>query len=84
MYEGVLREVDGSVLVALPRALLDKLKIGANSAVTIDIDGGGIVLRPRGQPRYSLVDLIEASEEHAASFADDEWVSGPPLGQELL
>jgi antitoxin ChpS len=84
MYKGVLRKVGGSVVVALPPAILDELKIGAKSTVGIDIEGGGIVLRPQTRPRYSLADLIEACDENAAPFPDDEWVSGPPLGRELL
>ncbi len=84
MHKGVLRKVGGSVVVSLPPAMLDQLQIGASSIVGIAVQGNRIVIQPQKRPRYSLAELIAASDNAAPEVADDDWTSGGPVGRELL
>jgi antitoxin ChpS len=84
VHKGVLRRVGGSIVVALPPALLDELRLGAKSTVAIAIEGDGIVLRPQARPRYTLSELIAACDDTAPLEPDDQWNSGPPAGRELI
>ena len=84
MHKGILRKVGGSVVVSLPPALLDQLQIGAKSIVGIAVQGDRIIIQPQKRPRYSLAELLAASDIRAPEVADDDWASGGPVGRELL
>ena len=84
MHKAVLRKVAGSVVVALPRALLDQLQIGASSTVGISVEGDRILLKPERRPRYSLAELIDSCDESVPASPDEDWTSGAPAGRELL
>lgn len=85
MRTAVLRKVGGSVMLAVPRALLDVLEVGAGSSVDLDIDGGRLIVAPRRLPRYSLEDLIAQCDRTGPPDDEDrDWIDGAPLGRELL
>ena len=80
-----LRRVGGSVMLAVPPALLDLLKLRAGARVDIGIEGGRLIVAPRTCPSYSLDELLAQCDENAA--ADDgerAWVEAKPVGNELL
>ena len=81
-----LRKVGGSVMVAIPRSILDEARIeeGSEIELTVDRDDGSIALRST-RPRYRLEDLLaevdlnlEDGDETAA------WLSGRPVGSEII
>ena len=84
MHKGVLRKVGGSVVVALPPAILKQLDIAAQSTVAIAVSGSDILLRPQRRPRYSLAELLANCDQDAAWQLDEDWTSGAPEGRELL
>ncbi len=85
MRTAVLRQVGGSVMLAVPPALLDVLEVRSGSTVDLDIDGGRLIVVPRRPPSYSLDDLIAQCDPTAPSDDEDRtWIGGAALGEELL
>ena len=80
-----LRKVGGSVMLAVPPALLDLLNLEAGTAVGISVDGGCLVVAPQPRPRYTMAELLAASDYTGPQPAEErEWVDAPPVGRELL
>lgn len=79
-----LRRVGGSVMMAVPRALLDQLHLHAGSEVGIEIDHGRLIVEP-AKPRYSLEELLDECDPTAdMSAGEREWLDADPIGRELL
>ena len=85
MYTTNLRKVGGSVMLAVPPALLDLLNLGVGARVDIGIENGRLTVAPRTRPSYTLDELLAQCDETAP--ADDEdraWLEAKPVGDELL
>jgi antitoxin ChpS len=81
-----LRKVGGSVMLAIPRAMLDALDLAPDTAVGLSIKSGKIVVDPKnGRRRHSLDELLaEWKPAPRRSREDRDWVAGPPVGRELI
>lgn len=80
-----LRKVGGSVMLAVPPALLDVLKLSAGSKVSIAIDNGRLVIEPSTRPSYTLAELLAASDYSKPQPAEErEWLDAPAVGRELI
>ena len=83
MHTTSLRKVGGSVMLAVPPALLDMLELTAGAQVGLKVENGRLVVAPQAKPRYSLAALLAASD-----YADPqppgerEWVDAPAVGAE--
>ncbi len=85
MYTTNLRKVGGSVMLAVPPALLDLLRLGAGARVDIGVEGGRLIVVPRTRPSYSLEELLAQCDETAPDDdADRAWLDARPVGNELL
>lgn len=85
MYTTSLRKVGGSIMMAVPPALLDMLHIGAGTTVGIEIDHGRLVVEPQLRPRYTLDELLAECDASAPiSDEDHAWLDSGPVGNELL
>jgi antitoxin ChpS len=85
MHTTNLRKVGGSVMLAVPPALLDVLRLSAGSKVSLAIDNGRLVVEPRARPRYTLAELLAASDYSQPQPAEErEWVDSPAVGREPL
>jgi antitoxin ChpS len=85
MHTTNLRKVGGSVMLAVPPALLDVLHLTAGSKVSLAVDNGRLVVEPRPRPRYTLAELLAASDYSQPQPAEDrEWVDFPAVGREPL
>jgi antitoxin ChpS len=79
-----LRRVGGSVMLAVPPAFLDQLKLQVGATVGLAIDHGRLVVDPKPRPRYTLAELLAASDYSQPQPAKDrEWVDAPAVGGEL-
>jgi antitoxin ChpS len=85
VYTTNLRKVGGSVMLAVPPALLDVLQMAAGTKVGLAVDNGRLVIEPQGRPRYTLAELLAASDYAQPQPADErEWVDAPATGREPL
>jgi antitoxin ChpS len=84
MHMTRLRKVGGSIMLAVPPALLDTLGLAADKMVGLDVVGGELVVRP-ARPRYTLDELL-AQCDPAAPLSDEDrdWVDSPVVGREQL
>ncbi|HWK81772.1 MAG TPA: AbrB/MazE/SpoVT family DNA-binding domain-containing protein [Thermomicrobiales bacterium] len=80
-----LRRVGGSTMFAVPSDLLNMLDLHAGDTVSVDVENGRLVVEPRSRPRYTLTQLLEASD-YEQPQPDDEraWVDAAPVGREPL
>lgn len=85
MHTTNLRKVGGSVMLAVPPALLDVLHLAAGTKVSLVVDGGRLVVEPTTRPRYTLDELLaQCDAAGEVSVEDRQWLSGKPVGGELL
>jgi antitoxin ChpS len=80
-----LRKVGGSVMLAVPPALLDLLHLRAGAKVGLAVDNGRLVVEPGARPHYTLEELLAQCDFSTEPSAEDrEWLEGNPVGRELL
>ena len=85
MHTTHLRRVGGSVMLAVPPALLDLLNLGVGAKVDIGIEDGRLLVAPKARPCYSLDELLAQCDEDSVISADDRpWLDSRPVGKELL
>lgn len=80
-----LRKVGGSVMLAVPPALLDLLHLEAGAAVGIAVDGERLVVEAAPRARYTMAELLAASDYSETRTAEEQaWLDAPTVGKELL
>lgn len=85
MHTTNLRKVGGSVMLAVPPAILDLLHLSAGARVGLAVDGGRLVVEPQTRPRYTLAELLAVSDYSQPQPPEErEWVDAPAVGGELL
>jgi|UniRef100_I2Q4F4 antitoxin ChpS len=85
MHTTNLRKVGGSIMLAVPPAILDLLHLQAGATVGLAVDNGRLVIEPAPRPRYTLEELLAQCDPAAAISAEDQtWLDGKPVGNELL
>jgi antitoxin ChpS len=85
MHTTNLRKVGGSVMLAVPPAILDILGLGPGATVTLTVVNGRLVIEAERRPRYTLEELVALCDASAPLPAGDrEWLDAKPVGGELL
>lgn len=93
MHTTNLRKVGGSVMLAVPPALLNVLQLQPGARVGIAIESGRLVVEPRQRRRYTLDELLARCNPKArhsrqgskrASKQEREWLGSKPVGRELI
>ena len=85
MHKTTLRKVGGSVMLTVPPAILDLLHLQAGSTVGVIVDNGRLVVELRARPRFTLAELLAASDYSQPQPPEErEWVDAPAVGGELL
>jgi antitoxin ChpS len=80
-----LRKVGGSVMLAVPPALLDILQLQPGAKVGITVENGRLVVEPQQRRRYTLEELLAKCDPKARrSKKEREWVGSKPIGGELI
>jgi antitoxin ChpS len=80
-----LRKVGGSVMLAVPPALLDILRLQPGAQVGIAVEGGRLVVEPRHRRRYALDELLAQCHPKARRAKEEqEWLDSKPVGGEIL
>lgn len=85
MHKTRLRKVGGSVMLAVPPAILDMLRVSAGSEVGMSVEGGQLVVSPSLRPHFRLEELLARCDAAAGPGPEDrEWLDSGPKGDELL
>jgi antitoxin ChpS len=82
-----LRKVGGSVMLAVPRAVLDMMRLEAGATVQLAVEGERLIIEPQKKPRYSLDELLDQCLDGAGVMPQEDedhaWVNLAPVGKEL-
>jgi len=85
MHTTHLRKVGGSVMLAVPPALLDILHLQPGAQVGIAVESGRLVVEPRPRRRYTLDELLAQCHPRARRGKEEqEWLDSKPVGGELI
>ncbi|MBN7123186.1 antitoxin [Erwinia billingiae] len=85
MYITRLKKVGGSVMLAVPPAVLKTLALSTESEVGMTIKNGCLIIEPQKRPRYSLEELLAQCDPKAEMSEEDrEWMDTPVAGKEVL
>ncbi len=85
MHTTNLRKVGGSIMLAVPPAILDLLHLRAGATVGLAVDHGRLVVEPTLRPHYTLDELLAQCDASAEVSAEDRaWLDSKPVGNELL
>jgi antitoxin ChpS len=89
MHTTNLRKVGGSVMLAVPPALLNVLQLQPGARVGIAVQSGRLVVEPRPRRRYTLDELLaqcypKARRSKQGSKREREWLDRKPIGGELI
>jgi antitoxin ChpS len=85
MHTTHLRKVGGSVMLAVPRGVLDVLGLRPGAKVGIAIERGRLVVEPPKRPRYTLDELLAQCDPKARRTTEErEWLGSKPMGRELI
>ncbi|MYG01730.1 MAG: antitoxin [Acidobacteriia bacterium] len=85
MHTTTLRKVGGSVMLAVPPAILDLLSLAVGAKVDIGVESGRMIVKPRERPKYTLDELLPQREEPDTPSTDHRaWLEAKPVGRELL
>jgi antitoxin ChpS len=85
MYTTSLRKVGGSVMLAVPPALLEILRLRPGAKVGIAVESGRLIVEPQKRPRYTLDELLAQCDPNTPlTIEESEWLDDRPLGDELI
>ena len=82
-----LRKVGGSVMVAIPPAVLEELKLKPDADVELSVRAGRLVVDPKSKTRrrYTLDELLaQCRPTRRRTKEEREWLSSRPVGRELI
>jgi antitoxin ChpS len=71
MHTTNLRKFGGSIMLAVPSALLDILHLRAGSKVGLAVRGGRLVVEPQQRPCYTLDELLAQCDPPAPRSNED-------------
>ncbi len=87
MHTTNLRKVGGSVMLAVPPALLDILHLQPGARVSIAVENGRLIAEPQQRHRYTLDVSLSQCDSRAPRSRDkveQEWLDSKPVGGELI
>jgi antitoxin ChpS len=85
MHTTNLRKVGGSVMLAVPPALLEILKLKAGASVGIALDGESLIVKAANRRVFTIEELLAVSDYTDAPFDEDrDWLDAPEVGRELI
>jgi len=78
-----LRSIGGSVVMAIPKRVLELVHLQSGSQVTIDVEDGRLIVEPAKKPKYTLAELMAQCDLSQPLSADEqEWLNAPSVGAE--
>jgi antitoxin ChpS len=79
----ILRNLGGSVVMTLPKKILNLVDLQSGSKVSIDVQDGKLIIEPKTKPRYKLAELM-AQCDLSKPLSEDEqiWLNDSTTGRE--
>jgi antitoxin ChpS len=86
MTTATLRTLGGSVVMAVPKQILNLMHLDAGSLVELTLENGKLIVEPKLKPRYTLSELLaQCNEENMLLTGEDHtWLNAKPMGKEVL
>ncbi len=86
MATATLRTLGGSVVMTIPKPILEQAHLRSGAQVDIQFRDGRLVVEPRVKPQYTLSELLARCDAGSlAPTADDAaWLNDSPIGEEAL
>lgn len=85
MAVSTLRNVGGSVMMTVPKPVLEELGLQANTKVEVTVENGRLIAVPRTRPKYTLEELVAQCDPDAPLGEEDRtWLNDPPVGLEVI
>lgn len=83
MSTATLRTVGGSVVMAIPKRLLELVHLQVGSQVNIDVQQGKLIVAPIKKKNYTLAQLLaQCDASLPISTEERDWVDAPTVGLE--
>lgn len=83
MSTATLRSVGGSIVMAIPKHLLELVRLQAGSLVDIDVQQGRLIVVPQKKKRYKLSDLLAQCDPALPMTTEEQaWLDAPAVGLE--
>lgn len=85
MHTTNLRKVGGSIMLAVPPAVLEILNLQPGAKVGLAVQNGRLVVEAQPRPRYTLDELLaQCNPKTRRRKEEREWLNGKPKGRELI
>ncbi|MDD5479694.1 AbrB/MazE/SpoVT family DNA-binding domain-containing protein [Rhodoferax sp.] len=85
MPTATLRTVGGSVVMAIPKRLLELVHLQTGAQVNIDVQDGKLIVAPLKKARYTLAQLLAQCDGTCPMTEEDRnWLDAPPVGLEII
>ena len=85
MTTATLRSVGGSVVMAIPKRVLELVHLHSGSQVNIDVRDGCLIVEPKTKPRYTLAELMAQCDlSQPLNLEEQEWQESPAAGAEEI
>lgn len=83
MSTTTLRKAGGSVVMTIPKRILELVNLQSGSVVDIDVKDGHLVIEPIKKPHYKLADLLAQCDFSIPMNVDEQdWLDAPSVGLE--
>lgn len=85
MHLAKLRTVGGSVMFAIPKAILEGLGLAPDAQVGLSVAEGRLIVDPHPRPRYQLSELVAQCDPLAVQTEEHHaWLDDKPVGREAI
>lgn len=85
MTTATLRSVGGSVVMAIPKRVLELVHLHSGSQVNIDVRDGCLIVEPKTRSRYTLAELMAQCDlSQPLNLEEQEWLESPAAGAEEI
>ena len=81
-----LRNLGGSIVMAVPKKILSLVGLDAGSQVEVSVENGRLIVEPKKRRRYTLAELLSRcrQEDLTPGDKDQAWLQGRRTGKEAL
>lgn len=84
MVTVTLRNLGGSIVMAIPKRLLELMHLHAGSQVSLIVRDKKLIMESKdSKPQYTLTELVAQCDlSHPMTKSDKEWLEAPSSGAE--